>query len=105
MLDSTSTTFSHVKSGATEGRSEGLRDFLQYQDPGAEGATGSRVLAQRVHAHRAPEKGTGWHRHGADFHILFDYSPDMEYIEIVSPADSTSIEIPAPSAVPEAKAW
>ena len=67
----------------------------------------------------APEKGTGWHRHEAEFHIvimlkgwarfmyedqetlvqagdcvhqrpgirhfLFDYSPDMEYLEIVVP--------------------
>ena len=86
----------------------------------------------------APETGTGWHRHEADFqivimlkgwarfmyedketlvqagdcvhqrpgirHYLFDYSPDMEYLEIVSPADFKSVdceagcaEIPAPT--------
>jgi quercetin dioxygenase-like cupin family protein len=29
-----------------------------------------RVLAQLVKAHEAPEKGTGLHRHEADFHIV-----------------------------------
>jgi mannose-6-phosphate isomerase-like protein (cupin superfamily) len=85
------------------------------------------MLAQLVKANNAPEQGTGWHRHEADFHIvimlkgwarfmygdketlvaagdcvhqapgivhyLFDYSEDMEYIEIVSPADFKSIEV------------
>ena len=79
----------------------------------------------------APEKGTGWHRHEAEFHIvlmpkgwarfmygdeetlveagdcvhqrpgivhyLFDYSPDMEYLEIVGPADFTTVDMPAPA--------
>ncbi len=85
----------------------------------------------------APEKGTGWHRHEAEFqivlmtkgwarfmygdqetlveagdcvhqrpgivHFLFDYSPDMEYLEIVAPADFTSIDMPAPCEVPGAR--
>ena len=81
------------------------------------------MIAQLVKANMAPEKGTGWHRHEAEFHIvlmlkgwarfmygdqetlveagdcvhqrpgivhyLFDYSPDMEYLEVVGPADFT----------------
>lgn len=38
-------------------------------------------------------------------HYLFDYSPDMEYIEIVSPADFTTIDVPAVCPVPEAEPW
>ena len=98
-----------------------------------------KVLAQLVIAHNAPEKGTGWHRHEADFHIvimlrgwarfmyedqetlvnagdcvhqrpgvrhyLFDYSPDMEYLEIVGPADFSSVDVPAVCAVPSAQGW
>lgn len=37
-------------------------------------------------------------------HFLFDYSADMEYLEIVGPADFTSIGIEGPCAVPEAHA-
>lgn len=139
MLDTTKNQFSHVKPGDTPWRSDGLRDFFLYRDLGVEAATGGRVLAQLVKANQAPEKGTGWHRHGADFHIvimtkgwarfmyedqetlvaagdcvhqrpgithyLFDYSEDMEYIEIVSPADFTSVDAPAPCAVPEPTSW
>lgn len=78
------------------------------------------------------QKGTGWHWHGADFHIvlkawarfmyedratlvaagdcvdqrpgivhyLFDYPPDMEYLEVVGPDDFTSIDAEGPCAVP-----
>ncbi|WP_019199512.1 hypothetical protein [Afipia birgiae] len=28
---------------------------------------------------------------------LFDYSPDMEYLEIVSPADFKTVDMPAPT--------
>ena len=134
MLDSTTTHFSHVKPGDTAWRSDGLRDFFLYKDLGVEAATSGRVLAQLVKANMAPEKGTGWHRHEADFHIvimtkgwakfmygdqetlvaagdcvhqrpgivhyLFDYSPDMEYLEIVGPADFKTIDMPAPCEVP-----
>ena len=51
-------------------RSDGLRDFFLYKDLGVEAATAGRVLAQLVKANMAPEKGTGWHRHEADFHIV-----------------------------------
>ena len=38
-------------------------------------------------------------------HFLFDYSPDMEYLEIVSPADFGTIDVEAPCAVQEPTAW
>ena len=139
MLVTTTTRFSHVKPDDTHWRSDGLRDFFQYKDLGVEQATAGKVLAQRVKANLAPEQGTGWHRHEAEFHIvimtkgwarfmygdvetlvsagdcvhqrpgivhyLYDYSPDMEYIEIVGPADFTSIDMPAPCAVPAPAQW
>jgi quercetin dioxygenase-like cupin family protein len=139
MLDGTTTRFTHVKDGQTPWRGEGLRDFFLYRDLGIEQATAGRVLAQLVKAHEAPEKGTGWHRHEADFHIvimlkgwarfmygeqetlveagdcvhqkpgivhyLFDYSPDMEYLEIVGPSDFKTIDVDAPCPVPDPKPW
>jgi quercetin dioxygenase-like cupin family protein len=139
MLDSTATRFSHVKPDATPWRGEGLRDFFLYRDLGVAEATHGRVIAQLVKANAAPEKGTGWHRHEAQFHIvcmlkgwakfmygevetlvsagdvvhqrpgivhyLFDYSPDMEYLEIVGPADFGTIDVQGPCAVPEPAPW
>jgi quercetin dioxygenase-like cupin family protein len=139
MLDTTVSKFSHVKPGDTDFIAEGLRDFFKYRDLGIAEATGGRVIAQLVRANLAPEKGTGWHRHEAEFHIvfmlkgwakfmygnqetlvaagdcvhqrpgivhyLFDYSPDMEYLEIVSPADFTSVEVKGPCAVPAPGKW
>lgn len=139
MLDKTHMLFSHVKPGDTEFRSDGLRDFFKYRDLGIAEATRGKVLAQLVRANAAPEKGTGWHHHGAEFHMvlmlkgwakfmyedketlvsagdcvhqrpgivhyLFDYSPDMEYLEVVGPADFTSIECEGPCAVPAPKPW
>ena len=131
--------FSHVKPGDTDYTGGGLRDFFLYRDLGVEQATAGRVIAQLVKANMAPEKGTGWHRHEAEFHIvfmtkgwarfmygdvetlveagdcvhqrpgivhyLFDYSPDMEYLEVVGPADFKSIDAPAPCEVPAATSW
>ena len=139
MLDKTALQFSHVKPGETDYRGEGLRDFFLYRDLGVAEATAGKVLAQLVKANLAPEKGTGWHRHEAAFHIvimlkgwarfmygdtetlveagdcvhqrpgvvhyLFDYSPDMEYLEIVGPSDFKTIDVPAPCSVPDAKPW
>ena len=139
MLDKTTLQFSHVKPGETDYRGEGLRDFFLYRDLGVAQATAGKVLAQLVKANLAPEKGTGWHRHEAAFHIvimlkgwarfmyedretlvaagdcvhqrpgivhyLFDYSPDMEYIEIVGPADFATVDVPAPCEVPAPKPW
>ena len=39
-------------------------------------------------------------------HYLFDYSPDMEYLEIVSPADFGSVSAPAATqTVPKVTPW
>jgi quercetin dioxygenase-like cupin family protein len=133
------TQFSHVRPQDTSYVDQGLRDFFLYRDLGIAQATGGKVLAQLVKANHAPEQGTGWHRHEADFHIvimlkgwarfmygdketlvaagdcvhqapgivhyLFDYSEDMEYIEIVSPADFKSIEVEGPCEVPAVQPW
>ena len=139
MLDRTVTKFSHIKPDDTQFRMDGLRDFFIYRDLGVAEATAGKGIAQLVRANNAPEKGTGWHRHEADFHIvimtkgwakfmyedketlvsagdcvhqrpgivhyLFDYSPDMEYIEIVGPADFTTIDMPGPAPVPAPAPW
>jgi quercetin dioxygenase-like cupin family protein len=139
MLDRTVTQFSHVKPADTQFRTDGLRDFFIYRDLGVAEATAGKVIAQLVRANNAPEKGTGWHRHEADFHIvlmikgwakfmyedketlvragdcvhqrpgivhyLFDYSPDMEYLEIVGPADFKTIDMPGPAPVPAPAPW
>ena len=139
MLDRTTTAFSHVKPGDTEFKTEGLRDFFSYRDLGITDATQGKVIAQLVRAVNAPEKGTGWHRHEAEFHIVlmlkgwakfmyedkqtlvaagdcvhqrpgivhyrFDYSPGMEYLEVVGPADFKTIEVEGPCAVPAPKPW
>jgi mannose-6-phosphate isomerase-like protein (cupin superfamily) len=39
-------------------------------------------------------------------HYLFDYSPDMEYLEIVSPADFKTVDVPpATDKVPPVTPW
>lgn len=134
MLDRTLTKFSHCKPTDTHWRSDGLRDFFLYKDLGVAEATHGKVIAHLVKANHAPEKGTGWHRHEAEFqivimtkgwarfmyedqetlveagdvvhqrpgirHYLFDYSPDMEYLEIVGPADFGTVDVEGPCAVP-----
>ncbi|HEY2560503.1 MAG TPA: cupin domain-containing protein [Caldimonas sp.] len=139
MAVDSSTEFSHVKPGDTTWRSDGLRDFFLYRDLGIAAATHGKVIAQLVKANVAPERGTGWHRHEAGFHIvvmlkgwakfmyedqetlvaagdcvhqrpgivhfLYDYSFDMEYLEIVGPADFTTIDMNAPACVPEPAPW
>lgn len=140
MLEKTyANTFAHVKPGDTPWRTDGLRDFFLYRDLGVEMATGGRVIAQLVKANAAPEKGTGWHQHTADFHMvlmlkgwakfmyddrefvieagdcvhqrpgithyLFDYSADMEYLEVVGPADFGTVDVEGPCAVPAPAPW
>ena len=139
MLDKTGTLFTHVKPEDTEFQAEGLRAFFSYRDLGVAEATHGKVIAQLVRAVNAPEKGTGWHVHEADFHIvlmlkgwarfmyedketlvqagdvvhqrpgirhyLFDYSPDMEYLEIVSPADFKSVDVDPVCAIPAPTPW
>lgn len=133
------TKFSHVKAGDTQFQAGGLRDFFVYRDLGIKDATNGKVIAHLVRANAAPEKGTGWHIHEAEFHIvymlkgwakfmyedvetlvaagdmvhqrpgirhfLFDYSPDMEYLEVVGPADFTSIPVEGPCDVPAPAKW
>ena len=139
MLDRTVTKFSHIKPDDTQFYMDGLRNFFIYRDLGVAEATAGKVIAQLVRANNAPEKGTGWHRHEADFHIvimtkgwakfmyedkeyllevgdcvhqkpgivhyLFDYSPDMEYLEIVSPADFGTVPAEGPCPIPNPTAW
>jgi len=38
-------------------------------------------------------------------HYLFDYSPDMEYLEIVGPADFGTVEVDGPCEVPHVTPW
>ena len=38
-------------------------------------------------------------------HYLFDYSSDMEYLEIISPADYGSIPVAGPCTVPAPGSW
>ena len=132
-------TFSHVKPGDTPWVGDGLRGFFEYRDLGVAAATGGRVIAQLVRAKDAPEHGTGWHRHVADFHMvlmlkgwakfmyedkehlveagdcvhqrpgimhyLYDYSPDMEYLEVVGPADFGTVEMTSDIPVPIPSKW
>jgi quercetin dioxygenase-like cupin family protein len=133
------TKFSHINREDREFEGMGLRDFFEYLDLGISDATHGKVIAQLVRAKNAPEAGTGWHVHEAEFHIvfmlkgwarfmyedketlvsagdcvhqapgirhfLFDYSPDMEYLEIVSPANFTSLSVEGPCAVPAPGTW
>ena len=139
MLTQTGTLFSHVKPGDTPWKGEGLRDFFLYKDLGVSAATHGKVIAHLVKANQAPEKGTGWPRHEAEFqivfmtkgwarfmygdqetlveagdcvhqrpgivHYLFDYSPDMEYLEIVGPADFKSVDVEPLCEVPKPTPW
>jgi quercetin dioxygenase-like cupin family protein len=38
-------------------------------------------------------------------HFLYDYSPDMEYLEIVGPADFDTVEVEGPCAIPPVTPW
>ena len=45
------------------------------------------------------------HQHPGIVHYLFDYSPDMEYIEIIAPADFGTVDAEAPCEVPAPTPW
>ena len=45
------------------------------------------------------------HQRPGIVHYLFDYSPDMDYLEVVGPADFTSVEVKGPCAVLAPKPW
>jgi quercetin dioxygenase-like cupin family protein len=51
------------------------------------------------------EAGDCVHQKPGMVHYLFDYSPDMEYLEIVSPADFGTVEASAPCPVPHITPW
>lgn len=138
-MNTYSTLFSHIRPGDTDYKSGGLRDFFAYRDLGIAVATHGRVIAHLVKANAAPEKGTGWHVHEAEFHIvymlkgwarfmyedketlvsagdcvhqapgirhfLFDYSEDMEYLEVVGPANFSTIGVEGPCDVPTPTEW
>src|SRR4051812_44451878 len=70
MLDKTSTKFSHNKPSDTQFEGHGLRDFFVYRDLGVADATAGNVLVHLTRANNAPEKGTGWHYHEANFHVV-----------------------------------
>jgi quercetin dioxygenase-like cupin family protein len=38
-------------------------------------------------------------------HYLFDYSPDMEYLEIVGPADFGTVNVEGPCPIPPVTPW
>jgi hypothetical protein len=84
MLGKTTMKFSHVKPGDTDFKGEGLRDFFTYRDLGVADATAGKVLAQLVRSNNAP---------------------DMEYLEVVGPADFTSADATGPCDVPAPTPW
>ncbi|RQR67657.1 cupin domain-containing protein [Burkholderia sp. Bp9126] len=51
------------------------------------------------------EAGDCVHQAPGIVHYLFDYSPDMELLEIVGPADFTTINVDGPCAVPPPTPW
>ena len=67
MLKRSETSFSHVKPADTHFVPGGLRDFFLYRDLGIAEAINGKVIAHLVKANRAPETGTGWHKHGRIF--------------------------------------
>jgi mannose-6-phosphate isomerase-like protein (cupin superfamily) len=51
------------------------------------------------------EAGDCVHQRPGIVHYLYDYSPDMEYLEIVGPANFGSKDAEAPAAVPAPAPW
>jgi len=51
------------------------------------------------------EAGDCVHQRPGITHFLFDYSPDMEYLEIVGPADFGTKDVEGPCPVPSPKPW
>ncbi len=96
--------FAHVKPGDTAWRSDGLREFFLYKDLGVAEATGGRVIAQLVKANEAPEQDCVHQRPGIR-HFLSDYSPDMEYLEVVGPADFGTVDADGPAPIPPPMPW
>jgi quercetin dioxygenase-like cupin family protein len=51
------------------------------------------------------EAGDCVHQKPGIVHFLFDYSPDMEYLEITSPADFKTVDVEGPCPVPKPTKW
>ncbi len=51
------------------------------------------------------EAGDCVHQRPGMTHYLFDYSPDMEYLEIVGPADFGTVDAEAAAEVPHVTPW
>ncbi|RAI59011.1 cupin domain-containing protein [Roseicella frigidaeris] len=51
------------------------------------------------------EAGDCVHQRPGIVHYLYDYSPDMEYLEVVSPADFGTADAEGPCAVPAPTPW
>ena len=51
------------------------------------------------------EAGDCVHQRPGMKHYLFDYSPDMEYLEVVGPADFGTVEVEGPCAIPPSTPW
>jgi len=45
------------------------------------------------------------HQRPGIVHYLYDYSPDMEYLEVVGPADFTTVDAVGPCPVPDPTPW
>ena len=51
------------------------------------------------------EAGDCVHQRPGIRHFLFDYSPDMEYLEVVGPADFSTVDVEPVCEVPLSKGW
>jgi len=51
------------------------------------------------------EAGDCVHQRPGITHYLYDYSPDMEYLEVVSPADFGTVDAEGVAPVPSPTAW
>jgi len=51
------------------------------------------------------EAGDVVHQRPGIRHYPFDYSPDMEYLEIVSPADFRTVNVEPVGAIPDPTPW
>jgi len=116
MLDRTGTEFSHVKPQDTDYVGGGLRDFFLYRDLGVAEATHEAEFqivimvkgwARFMYEDKETlvEAGDVVHQRPGIRHYLFDYSPDMEYLEIVSPADFKTVDVDPVCEIPAPTPW
>ena len=101
MLDRTTTLFSHVKPTDTDYQSGGLRDFFLQIVIMVKGWA-KFMYEDKVTLVQA---GDCVHQRPGIRHYLFDYSPDMEYLEIVSPADFKTVDVEPVCPIPDPTPW